>query len=173
MDSSFYGDDALRADARYPCDYPARIASADRMISTAGRIVNISDIGARVEVMFPRRGPSIIMLHDLFNDDLYECNVRWRTDDCIGVKFIDILGSGRRRRYFTGQDVRLVKSQRRVVELAKPPQELVLSKPPPQRFGAKRKIDADTILALPPGVRGTSGGVKPIRSAASQTPRRP
>ena len=156
-------EDAMRGDARRPCDYPARIASADRVVSTAGRIVNISDIAARVEVMFPRRGPSMIMLHDLFNDHIYECEVRWRTDEFIGVRFIDVLGSGRRRRYLEGADVRLVKTQRRIIELASPPHENVLSGPSPSRLGAMRKIETDKILTPPPGARGRLRNIRLVR----------
>jgi hypothetical protein len=50
---------AQRTEARYACDYAARIASADRDISTAGRIVSISATTARVEVRgiaFEQRG---------------------------------------------------------------------------------------------------------------------
>lgn len=125
---------AQRTEARYACDYAARIASADRDISTAGRIVSISATSARVEVMYPRRGPSTAFLFDLVNCEIYECEVTWRTDSFIGVRFLDVLGPGRRRRWRTGEDVPIKKSANRVIQLDEPPKEQLLPGPPPGRL---------------------------------------
>ena len=86
------GHDDRRSEARYACDCRARIASSDRAISTAGRIVNISAKGAKVEVMFPRHGPNTIFLVDEASSEIFECEVRWRSGFYIGVRFLDVLG---------------------------------------------------------------------------------
>ncbi len=119
---------------RYACDYPARVASSDRDISTLARIDSISIEGATVEVMFPRRGPSSIMLFDLANNEIYECEVRWRTDDHIGVRFLDVFGPWRRRMFFAGEAVPLKRTNHRIIQLEHPPKEQLLPDPPPPRF---------------------------------------
>lgn len=127
--------DDRRMDPRYACDYPARVASSDRVISTAGRIVNISTTGAKVEVMYPRRGPSTTFLFDQANDEVYECEVRWRTDDFIGVRFLDVLGPARRRKFFSGHTVPIKRTEHRIIQLDLPPKEDVKPGPPPRRPG--------------------------------------
>ncbi len=119
---------------RYACAYPARVASSDRDIYTLGRIVSISVEGAKVEVMFPRRGPSSIMLFDLANNEIYECEVKWRTDDYIGVRFLDVFGPGRRRMFFAGETVPLKRTDHRIIQLPHPPKEELLPDPPPRHF---------------------------------------
>ena len=156
-----------RADKRYTCDFAARIASADRLISTAGRIVNISQKGARVEVMFPRGGPTILMLHNLVNEDIYECQVRWRTDAFIGVRFIDILGPSRRRQYFADDDVRLIKSNHQFIQLAKPTTEFVVPEPPPPRFAISPPL---WLTALHPPLSPTKTGFRSWRSTTTPPP---
>jgi hypothetical protein len=106
---------------RLPLGPSARIASGDRNISTAGRIVSISKTGATVEVMFPSRGPPVIMLHVYEGDQIYEAEVRWRTDEFIGVRFLDILGSRRRRLFFTDQPVPLSWLPNDIIRLTAPP----------------------------------------------------
>jgi hypothetical protein len=142
-------------EARYACDYAARIASADRDISTAGRIVSISATSARVEVMYPRRGPSTIFLFDLVNGEIYECEVTWRTDLVIGVRFLDVLGPGRRRRWRAGEDVPIRKSDHRVIQLDEPPKEKLLPGPPPGRLflGVEKEPSPD---ATPPTSNGSA-----------------
>ena len=142
--------EAARAtEARYACDYAARIASADRDISTAGRIVSISASSARVEIMYPRRGPSTAFLFDLVNCEIYECEVTWRTDAFIGVRFLDVLGPGRRRRWRAGEEVPIKKSANRVIQLDEPPKEILLPGPPPGRLflGVEQELAPD---ATPP-----------------------
>lgn len=133
--------DERRSDRRYVCDFLARVVSGDRDVSTLGRIVNISKTGAKVEVMFPRRGPSVAILIDLANDDFYECVVRWRTDDFIGVRFLDLLGPARRRRYFTGEPIPLKLSAHRIIQLENPPREDIAPGPPPRRFGSSQPVE--------------------------------
>jgi hypothetical protein len=109
-----------------PHGLAARIASGDRNISTAARIVRISREGAKVEVMFPTKGPTVIMLFDCENDEIYECEVRWRTDPYvgfIGVRFLDILGSGRRRLFFADQPVPLRRLPNAIIRLNEPPRD--------------------------------------------------
>ncbi len=123
--------DERRGETRYACNYRARVVSAEWTISTAANIVNISKSGAKVEVMYPRRGPSVIMLHDEVNGEIYECEVRWRTDDYIGVRFLDVFGPGRRRKYFAGETVPLETSAHQIIQLVAPPHEDVRPGPPP------------------------------------------
>ena len=146
---------ARDTEARYACDYAARIASADRDISTAGRIVSISAYSARVEVMYPRRGPSTAFLFDLANSEIYECEVTWRTDLVIGVRFLDVLGPGRRRRWRAGEDVPIQKSAHRVIQLDEPPKEKLLPGPPPGRLflGVEQEPSPD---ATPPTSNGSA-----------------
>jgi len=112
-----------RAAPGFPCSFPARIADSDRAISTSGRIVAISNDGAKVEVMFPIKGPSVIMLFHCRNDQIYECEVRWRTDAFIGVRFLDILGSGRRRLFFADRPVPLRWLPNEIIRLNEPPRD--------------------------------------------------
>lgn len=93
------------------------------MISTAGRILAASGAGATLEVMFPSRGPSVIMLHLIDDSQIYECEVRWRTDWRIGVRFLDILGPVRRRLFFSDQPVPLQSLPNRILKLAEAPNE--------------------------------------------------
>ncbi len=130
--------DERRGETRYACNYRARVASADRMISTAANIVNISKGGAKVEVMYPRRGPSVIMLHDEVNGELYVCEVRWRTENFIGVTFLDVFGPGRRRKYFAGETVPLETSRHEIIQLEAPPKENVQPGPPPRLSDSRR-----------------------------------
>lgn len=115
-----------RSDPWVPSGVAARIASDDRNISIAARIVRISKEGAKVEVMFPVKGPPVIMLFDCENDEIYECEVRWRTDPYvgfIGVRFLDILGSGRRRLFFADQPVPLRRLPGAIIRLNEPPRD--------------------------------------------------
>jgi hypothetical protein len=115
-----------RSDPWVPAGVAARIASGDRNISIAARIVSISREGAKVEVMFPVKGPPVIMLFDCENDEIYECEVCWRTDPYvgfIGVRFLDILGSGRRRLFFADQPVPLRRLPNAIVRLNAPPRD--------------------------------------------------
>jgi hypothetical protein len=115
-----------RSDPWVPTGLAARIASGDRNISIAARIVKISREGAKVEVMFPTKGPPVIMLFDCENDEIYECEVRWRTDPFvgfIGVRFLDILGSGRRRLFFADQPVPLRRLPNAIIRLNEPPRD--------------------------------------------------
>jgi len=123
-------DDERRAERRYACNYRARVASSDRTISTAATIVNISKSGAKVEVMYPRRGPTTIMLHDEVNGEIYECEVRWRTDDFVGVRFLDVFGPGRRRKFLAGEPVPLRASDHKIIQLECAPKEKVQPGPP-------------------------------------------
>jgi hypothetical protein len=115
-----------RSEPWVPSSVAARIASSDRNISIAARIVKISREGAKVEVMFPVKGPPVIMLFDCENDEVYECEVRWRTDPYvgfIGVRFLDILGSGRRRLFFADQPVPLRRLPNAIIRLNEPPRD--------------------------------------------------
>ena len=123
-----------RQSPRYACDYPARVVSSEHLISTSARIVNISQEGAKVEVMFPVRGPTIVMLFDLANSEVYECEIRWRTDFFIGVRFLDILGPARRRRFFAGETVPLKSTMKQFIRLENPPVEEVAGKAPPPQW---------------------------------------
>jgi hypothetical protein len=116
-------DPKSRAIPRFPCSLPARIASSDRLIATAGRIVTISKDGAKVEVMFPIKGPPVILLLNHQNDEIYECEVRWRTDAFIGVRFLDILGSGRRQLFFADQPVPTRQLPNAMIRLNEPPHD--------------------------------------------------
>jgi hypothetical protein len=148
-------DDVRRAEPRYACDFAARIFSADRDISTAGRIVSISATGARVEVMYPRRGPSTIFLFDLVSGDIYECEVTWRTDYFIGVRFLDVLGPGRRRRWRAGEEVPIKQSLHRIIQLDEPPKEELQPGPPPGRLFLGGEKESS------PGARtATAGGAE-------------
>jgi len=137
-----------RQSPRYACDYAARVVSSEQLVSTSARIVNISREGAKVEVMFPSRGPNIIMLYDVVNSEVYECEVRWRSDFYIGVQFLDILGPGRRRRFFAGEPVPLKKSMNQFIRLEAPPVEDVIAKAPPPQWRA----DLESLLAEAPRV---------------------
>jgi hypothetical protein len=92
---------------RFLCDYPARIISPDRSLSLGGRMVDISAGGTRVAAAFPTDGPTTVILHDLANNELYECEVSWRSDEAVGLRFVDILGPARRRKFLAGQAVPL------------------------------------------------------------------
>lgn len=135
-----------RQSPRYACDYPARVVSSEHNVSTSARIVNISREGAKVEVMFPVRGPTIVMVYDLANSEVYECEIRWRSDFFIGVQFLDILGPGRRRRFFAGETVPLKKTDNRFIRLEAPPLEDVVAKAPPQQWRA----DIESLLLESP-----------------------
>jgi hypothetical protein len=72
------------------------------------------------------KGPPVIMLFDCENDEIYECEVRWRTDPYvgfIGVRFLDILGSGRRRLFFADQPVPLRRLPNAIIRLNEPPRD--------------------------------------------------
>ena len=84
--------------------------------------------------MYPRRGPSTIFLFDLVSGEIYECEVTWRTDSFIGVRFLDVLGPGRRRRWRAGEEVPIKKSTHRIIQLDEPPKENLLPGPPPGRL---------------------------------------
>lgn len=95
-----------RAEQRFVCEYPARIISLDRSISVDGTMVNISTVGTRVEAAYPQRGPSIVILHELANSELYECEVRWNSGKAVGLHFVDVFGPCRRRQFFAGHKAR-------------------------------------------------------------------
>jgi hypothetical protein len=120
-----------RSEPRYGCNHAACVASANRDIAISGRIVSISASGARVEVMYPRRGPSTTFLFDLVNGLVYECEVLWRSDFHIGVRFLDVLGPSRRRRLQTGGDVPIRQSSNPIIQLEEPPKEELQPGPPP------------------------------------------
>jgi hypothetical protein len=125
-----------RAEPRYACNHKACVASANRDIAIEARIVNISKSGAKVEVIYPRRGPSTTFLFDLETTLVYECEVLWRSDFHIGVRFLDVLGPSRRRKLQTGADFPLSQSSRQFIQLEEPPkEELQPGPPPPELFG--------------------------------------
>ena len=130
-----------RSEPRYACNHNACVASANRDIAIAGRIVSISMSGARVEVMYPRRGPSTTFLFDLVNGLVYECEVLWRSDFHIGVRFLDVLGPSRRRKLQTGADVAIRQSSNPIIQLEEPPKEELQPGPPPAHIfgGAPEK----------------------------------
>ena len=141
---------ARDTEARYACDFAARVASPNRDISTAGRIVSISATSARVEVMYPRRGPSTIFLFDLVSGEIYECEVTWRTDSFIGVRFLDVLGPGRRRRWRAGEEVPIKKSAHRIIQLDEPPKENLQPGPPPGRLFLGVEQEPSSHVTPPP-----------------------
>ena len=106
-----------RAVPRFLCDYPGRVISVDRSISVDGRIVDISDAGAQVEAAYPQDGPSIIILHELANDELYECDLRWNSGQCIGLQFVEMFGPAQRRRFFAGQKLHEARNRGQAVRL--------------------------------------------------------
>ena len=130
-----------RAERRYACNHNACVASANRDIAIGGRIVSISASGARVEVMYPRRGPSTTFLFDLVDGMVYECEVLWRSDFHIGVRFLDVLGPSRRRRLQTGEEVPIRQSSHQIIQLEEPPKEEIQPGPPPAEIfaGASQK----------------------------------
>ena len=119
-----------------------RIASGDRTISTAGRLVRASEIGATIEVMFPSRGPSVIMVYFVDDSEIYESEVRWRTDWRIGVRFLDVLGSVRRRLFFNDQPVPLQPLPNRILRLAEAPNESEPSEPGSRRVRPRSQTSA-------------------------------
>ena len=44
-----------------------------------------------VAVALPEDAPRSLILHDLANGEVYECDVRWKSDEVIGLRFLDIL----------------------------------------------------------------------------------
>ena len=161
-------DPRRRSDAWAPSGVAARIASGDRNISIAARIVKISREGAKVEVMFPVKGPPVIMLFDCENDDIYECEVRWRTDPYvgfIGVRFLDILGSGRRRLFFADQPVPLRRLPNAIIRLNEPPRD----DSPSSLFDPIWRREYDEASSLR---NSRSPGATKVRLEAVQTSRR-
>jgi len=145
--------DDRRMDQRYACQYSARVSSSDRIISTACRIINISATGAKVEVMYPRRGPSTVFLLDQVNHEVYECEVRWRTDEFIGVRFLDVLGPSRRRRFFAGGAVPIKTTAHQIIQLDHPPRENVKPGPPPGRLPVSASPTLASETPAPPAPR--------------------
>ena len=161
-------NDAHRNDPRYDCDYRAHVVSPDRKISNLGRIVNISAAGAKVVVEFPKTGPSTIFLVDLDNREVYECDVRWRADCSIGVRFVDVLGPGRRRKFFAGGHVPTLKTDNQFAQLDRPPVEKVLKSPPPHRPGlAPNVVERDNLAN---GKARGGGTTKSESSSAASGP---
>ena len=124
-------NDVRRVEPLYACDAPADIVDADRTMSLVGRIVNISTSGAKVAVCYPPDGPTTMFLVDVDRRDVYECDVRWRTDEFIGVRFLDVLGSARKRKLFAGDKLAIAKISHAIAQLDQPPQETVQAGPPP------------------------------------------
>lgn len=140
-----------RSEPRYACNHAACVASANRDIAISGRIVSISASGARVEVMYPRRGPSTTFLFDLVNGLVYECEVLWRSDFHIGVRFLDVLGPSRRRRLQTGGDVTIRQSSNPVIQLEEPPKEELQPGSPPAHIlaGESQKPTREPVKPKP------------------------
>ena len=150
-----------RAERRYACNHEACVASANRDIAIGGRMVSISASGATVEVMYPRRGPSTTFLFDLVSGMVYECEVLWRSDFHLGVRFLDVLGPSRRRRLQTGEDVPIRQSSHQIIQLEEPPKEELHPGPPPAQIfdGAPQKPTND------PSKPKSSDGALSLRSA--------
>jgi hypothetical protein len=94
-----------QAATRFVCDSPARLVSGDRSISIEGAILKFSDDGAKVEAAYPHNGPSIVFLHDLADNELYECEISWNSGRHVGLQILDVVGPARRRKFFAGQKV--------------------------------------------------------------------
>ena len=127
-------NDERRADPRYACDYPANVISPDRRIFLTGRITNISASGAKVAAAFPKNGPSTIFLVDLAHGDVYECDVRWRSEGSIGVRFVDMLGGAKKRKLFAGERLGISGETHAINEVSSAPDEKTHPGPPPDSF---------------------------------------
>ena len=75
-----------RLSQRFPCDYPVRIVSGDRSLQFETRMVDVSA--------------------GLTTKQFCECEAPWKSDEYIGVQFLDILGPSRRRRFLAGEKFR-------------------------------------------------------------------
>jgi hypothetical protein len=91
--------------AGFPCNYPALVLAGDRSISTEGRMINISSVGITVDVKYPRKWPPTVILHDLANNEIYECQVKSNTGRQLTLQCIDILGPARRQKFLTGEKI--------------------------------------------------------------------
>ena len=110
-------DPARRKSERVDCSHRARVSSGNQQFSTSARIVNISMEGAKIEAACPKDVPSVFILWDRDNDNVYECEAMWRGLKHLGVSFIDILSSPRRRLYFAGKPVPLKTSTKPIRDL--------------------------------------------------------
>lgn len=99
-----------RALPRFPCDYPAKIFSPDLKLVVGARMLDYSAGGTKVKADFPQDGPKEVILHDLANHELYECEVRWRSGEFLGLRFVDILGPTRRRKFLEGASVPIMRA---------------------------------------------------------------
>jgi len=53
-------------------------------------IVDLSDGGARVETVLGDILPLRVALHECSHGNIYDCEVRWRRNNEIGLQFIDL-----------------------------------------------------------------------------------
>ena len=58
-----------------------------------------------MEVTYPQKWPPTVILHDLANNEIYECKVKSNTGRQLTLQFIDILGPARRHKFLTGEKI--------------------------------------------------------------------
>lgn len=138
-----------RAAQRFLCDYPARVFSGDRSISLHGRVVDISVAGAQVEAAYPQDGPSMIILHELANDEVYECDLCWNAGQYIGVQFVDMFGPEQRRKFLAGHKFCGLRSRREAQRLAQTDAAALIRDEGDQAYWEARRRVRD--IAIPNG----------------------
>lgn len=54
------------------------------------RILDLSDGGAKVKIEGSEILPAHVLLYESYQQNIYECSVRWQKEDTVGLMFIDI-----------------------------------------------------------------------------------
>jgi hypothetical protein len=88
----------LRSYERQAVHIEGKIASPDMCVCVACVVLNISDGGALVSLCRnPSAIPARVYLWQAKTGTVFECEVRWRKLNFIGLRFIDSAGSAKAR----------------------------------------------------------------------------
>lgn len=66
------------------------IVQAKEPLTIPCRILDLSDGGAKVKMDTSEGLPAKLLLYESYQQNIYECSVRWQQEDIAGLMFIDI-----------------------------------------------------------------------------------
>jgi hypothetical protein len=87
-----------RAHPRMPTVERGRLLSLDGRCNYDCAIVDVSEGGARIRVREIGLVPSRVYLYVTSSSEIFDCEVRWRGDGEVGLRFSDVVLSSTRRR---------------------------------------------------------------------------
>lgn len=87
-----------RAHLRVPTTQAGKLLSLDGRCNFDCVIVDVSEGGARIRTRECGLVPSRVYLYVANSSDIFDCDVRWRNDGEVGLRFSDVVLSSTRRR---------------------------------------------------------------------------